>query len=128
MIPTSAATPTPMPSPATDGFIPSSATCTAKSMWYGAHESQWSAVEPTRSETRRSLRSEIASLNEGIGCCSPLPRTPSDVGLDVEQFVRVIEFAPRTRPDRYTILEHLAMTPDEIRQKIAEYTDAVASH
>ena len=26
-------------------------------------------------------------------------------------------FAPRTRPDRYTILEHLAMTPDEIRRQ-----------
>ncbi|MEU4419139.1 iron-containing alcohol dehydrogenase family protein [Actinoplanes sp. NPDC024001] len=57
-----------------------------------------------------------------------LPRTPSDVGLDVEQFVRIVEFAPRTRPDRYTILEHLDMKPDEIRRKLAEYDDAVAAH
>ena len=55
-----------------------------------------------------------------------LPRTPADVGLDADQFVEVVEFAPRTRPDRYTILEHLAMTPDEIRRKLAEYVDAVA--
>jgi glycerol-1-phosphate dehydrogenase [NAD(P)+] len=55
-----------------------------------------------------------------------LPRTPADVGLTDEQFVEVVEFAPRTRPDRYTILEHLALTPDETRRKLAEYADAVA--
>ena len=55
-----------------------------------------------------------------------LPRTPADVGLDSDQFVRIVEFAPRTRPDRYTILEHLEMRPDEIRQRLAEYVDAVA--
>ncbi|GLY04963.1 MULTISPECIES: iron-containing alcohol dehydrogenase family protein [Actinoplanes] len=56
-----------------------------------------------------------------------LPRTPSDVGLDADQFVQAIDFAPRTRPDRYTILEHLAMTPEETRRKLAEYDDAVAA-
>jgi glycerol-1-phosphate dehydrogenase [NAD(P)+] len=56
-----------------------------------------------------------------------LPRTPADVGLGAVQFVEVIDFAPRTRPDRYTILEHLAMTPDEISRKLAEYVDAVAA-
>jgi glycerol-1-phosphate dehydrogenase [NAD(P)+] len=55
-----------------------------------------------------------------------LPRSPADVGLTEEQFVEVVEFAPRTRPDRYTILEHLALTPDETRRKLAEYADAVA--
>jgi glycerol-1-phosphate dehydrogenase [NAD(P)+] len=55
-----------------------------------------------------------------------LPRTPADVGLSADQFVEVVEFAPRTRPDRYTILEHLAMSPDEIRRKLADYDDAVA--
>jgi len=55
-----------------------------------------------------------------------LPRTPADVGLEVAQFVEIVEFAPKTRPDRYTILEHLAMSPDEIRRKLADYVDAVA--
>lgn len=55
-----------------------------------------------------------------------LPRTPADVGLTAEQFADVVEFAPRTRPDRYTILEHLAMSPDEIRRKLADYVDATA--
>ena len=45
-----------------------------------------------------------------------LPTTPADVGLDADQFVKVVEFAPRTRPDRYTILEHLEMKPDEIEK------------
>jgi glycerol-1-phosphate dehydrogenase [NAD(P)+] len=56
-----------------------------------------------------------------------LPRTAADVGLTRDQFVEVVEFAPRTRPDRYTILEHLAMSPDEIRRKLAEYDDAIAN-
>ena len=55
-----------------------------------------------------------------------LPRTAADVGLTREQLAEVVDFAPRTRPDRYTILEHLAMSPDEIRRKLAEYDDAVA--
>jgi glycerol-1-phosphate dehydrogenase [NAD(P)+] len=54
-----------------------------------------------------------------------LPRVPHDVGLTGDQFTEVVAFAPRTRPDRYTILEHLAMTTDEIRRKLAEYVDAV---
>ncbi|MFG1996691.1 iron-containing alcohol dehydrogenase family protein [Actinoplanes sp. NPDC048988] len=57
-----------------------------------------------------------------------LPRVPSDVGLTHEQFVEVVAFAPRTRPDRYTILEHLAMSPDEISRKLATYVEAVAAH
>jgi len=57
-----------------------------------------------------------------------LPRLPSDVGLSGEQFVAAVTFAPRTRPDRYTILEHLAMSPDEIRRKLVEYGEAVTEH
>jgi glycerol-1-phosphate dehydrogenase [NAD(P)+] len=56
-----------------------------------------------------------------------LPRTAADVGLTREQLAEVVEFAPKTRPDRYTILEHLSMSPDEIRRKLADYDDAVAS-
>ncbi len=56
-----------------------------------------------------------------------LPRTPADLGLTDEQFVDVVAYAPRTRPDRYTILEHLAMEPGDIRAKLADYVDAVAS-
>jgi glycerol-1-phosphate dehydrogenase [NAD(P)+] len=55
-----------------------------------------------------------------------LPRTAADVGLTAAEFAEAVEFAPRTRPDRYTILEHLAMSHDEICRKVADYDDAVA--
>jgi len=55
-----------------------------------------------------------------------LPRTAADVGLTVKEFAGAVDFAPRTRPDRYTILEHLVMSPAEISRKVAEYDDAVA--
>lgn len=57
-----------------------------------------------------------------------LPRTHVDLGISDEHFVDVVSFAPRTRPDRYTILEHLALEPAQIRAKMAEYVDAVAHH
>lgn len=55
-----------------------------------------------------------------------LPRLPADVGLTEEQLVSAILDAPATRPDRYTILEHLSLGPDEIRVRVKEYVDAVS--
>jgi glycerol-1-phosphate dehydrogenase [NAD(P)+] len=74
------------------------------------------------------LRGDMRRFGQMSECLArhQLPRIPEDVGLDTDQFVKVIDFAPRTRPDRYTILEHLALTPDETRRKLAEYVDAVA--
>lgn len=57
-----------------------------------------------------------------------LPRLPADIGLTDDQFVDVVAYAPRTRPDRYTIIEHLAMGPDEIRDRLADYADALSNH
>ena len=74
-----------------------------------------------RGDQRRFLQISQCLARHG------LPRTPADVGLDAEQFVDIVEFAPRTRPDRYTILEHLAMSPDEVRGRLADYVDAVAA-
>ncbi len=54
-----------------------------------------------------------------------LPRVPADLGLTSEQFVDVVEYAPRTRPDRYTILEHLALSPKAVGERLADYLDAV---
>ena len=74
------------------------------------------------------LRGDQARFAQMADCLArhQLPRTAADVGLTTMEFVEVVEFAPRTRPDRYTILEHLAMSPDEIRRKVAEYDDALA--
>jgi glycerol-1-phosphate dehydrogenase [NAD(P)+] len=54
-----------------------------------------------------------------------LATRPSDLGLSDDDFVKVIAHAPATRPDRYTILEHLAMEPEQIRARLADYVDAV---
>ena len=40
-----------------------------------------------------------------------LPRLPADLGLTEAQFAEAVGAAPGTRPDRYTILEHLALDP-----------------
>ena len=54
-----------------------------------------------------------------------LPTVPADVGLDEEQFVRAVVFAPSTRPGRYTILEHLNLSEDEIRRSVRDYVQAL---
>jgi glycerol-1-phosphate dehydrogenase [NAD(P)+] len=50
-----------------------------------------------------------------------LPRTPQDLGLDVAQFVEAVVHAPSTRPDRYTILEHLALDADDAAKRVTDY-------
>jgi glycerol-1-phosphate dehydrogenase [NAD(P)+] len=55
-----------------------------------------------------------------------LPRTPNDVGLSTEQFAEAVAFAPQTRPDRYTILEHLALSPEQLACRVAGYVEAVS--
>lgn len=59
-----------------------------------------------------------------IGACLArhgLPRLPRDLGLDEAQFAQAIMRAPATRPDRYTILEHLALDEQGVRSRIDEY-------
>ncbi|MFJ6906768.1 iron-containing alcohol dehydrogenase family protein [Streptomyces griseoluteus] len=51
-----------------------------------------------------------------------LPVLAEEIGFTVDEFVRAVEFAPETRPGRYTILEHLDLSPDRIRQAYADYT------
>jgi glycerol-1-phosphate dehydrogenase [NAD(P)+] len=53
-----------------------------------------------------------------------LPRTPADLGLTEEQFAQAVAWAPSTRPDRYTILEHLDMGEEEVRERVRAYAEA----
>lgn len=65
-----------------------------------------------------------------IGSCLArhgLPRTPADIGLSEAQFVDAVIAAPDTRPDRYTILEHLALDEDTVRARVAEFVSGVAA-
>ncbi|UOE22077.1 iron-containing alcohol dehydrogenase family protein [Thermobifida halotolerans] len=54
-----------------------------------------------------------------------LPTVPADVGLDEERFARAVAFAPSTRPGRYTVLEHLNLSEDEIRRSVRDYVQAL---
>ena len=53
-----------------------------------------------------------------------LPRTPADIGLGEEQFAAAVAHAPATRPDRYTVLEHLALDDAAVRERVRAYGDA----
>jgi glycerol-1-phosphate dehydrogenase [NAD(P)+] len=68
-----------------------------------------------------------ADLARDIDACLTrhgLPRLPEDLGLSEEQFARAVSYAPQTRPDRYTILEHLALGDEEVRRRVSAYADA----
>jgi glycerol-1-phosphate dehydrogenase [NAD(P)+] len=53
-----------------------------------------------------------------------LPRLPADLGLSDDQFAEAVSYAPQTRPDRYTILEHLDLDDATIRARTTEYVKA----
>jgi glycerol-1-phosphate dehydrogenase [NAD(P)+] len=66
-------------------------------------------------------------LAEQIDAClrrHDLPRLPADVGLTDDQFAEAVAYAPQTRPDRYTILEHLDLDAGTIRARTADYVEA----
>ena len=56
-----------------------------------------------------------------------LPRTPRDLGLSDEHFADAVVEAPNTRPDRFTILEHLALGGEEVRERVRAFLDAFGS-
>jgi glycerol-1-phosphate dehydrogenase [NAD(P)+] len=72
------------------------------------------------------LRGDEELTREIDGCLRRhgLPRTPSDLGLGEEQFAKAILDAPATRPDRYTVLEHLALDPKGVREHVRAFLDA----
>ena len=52
-----------------------------------------------------------------------LPIQPGDLGLDIEEFVQAVQYAPQTRPGRYTILEHLDLSENDIRDAVKDYAN-----
>ncbi|MGW4501121.1 iron-containing alcohol dehydrogenase family protein [Micromonospora sp. NPDC004336] len=76
------------------------------------------------------LRGDLERFGQLARCLHRhgLPTGPAGLGLTDEQFAEAVEFAPRTRPDRYTVLEHLAMSPTEIRERLADYAGAIRDH
>ena len=56
-----------------------------------------------------------------------LPISHHNLGFNDEEFAEIVKSAPTTRPDRFTILEHLNMSENRIKEKIKEFNDAIAS-
>ena len=68
-----------------------------------------------------------AELARDIDACLArhlLPRLPADLGLTEEQFAQAVLYAPQTRPDRFTILEHLELDAEEVRGRVRAYVEA----
>jgi glycerol-1-phosphate dehydrogenase [NAD(P)+] len=76
------------------------------------------------------LREDGRRLGEMSACLARhgLPRLPADVGLTDDQFAEAVLFAPGTRPDRYTILEHLDLSRADIERRLADYGGAIRDH
>ncbi len=55
-----------------------------------------------------------------------LPRTPADLGLTEQQFAQAVVHAPQTRPDRYTILEHLELDEAAALERVRAFAEAYA--
>ncbi|MFJ2114236.1 MULTISPECIES: iron-containing alcohol dehydrogenase family protein [unclassified Streptomyces] len=56
-----------------------------------------------------------------------LPVLPQEIGFTVEEFVRAVAYAPQTRPGRFTVLEHLDLSTDQIRDAYADYAKTISS-
>jgi glycerol-1-phosphate dehydrogenase [NAD(P)+] len=70
------------------------------------------------------LRKDEARVRQVAACLEQhrLPRTPIDIGLTAQEFTKAVLAAPQTRPDRYTILEHLALDEEQTRLRVDEFT------
>ncbi|MER6995505.1 iron-containing alcohol dehydrogenase family protein [Streptomyces sp. NPDC000410] len=56
-----------------------------------------------------------------------LPVLPEEIGFTPDEFVRAVEYAPQTRPGRFTVLEHLDLSTDQIRDAYADYAKTIRS-
>lgn len=57
-----------------------------------------------------------------------LPVGPAGLGLSSAQFLEAVLVAPRTRPGRYTILEHLELDRPALADRVAEFEALVAPY
>ena len=72
----------------------------------------------------------FATFLRGDGILEPLEaalrrhgvaRLPGDFGLTEEQFAAAVALAPATRPDRFTILEHLELDESAIQARVEDF-------
>jgi glycerol-1-phosphate dehydrogenase [NAD(P)+] len=65
----------------------------------------------------------LAALDQALTSYG-VARLPGDLGLTEDQFAAAVALAPSTRPDRFTILEHLSLDEEEIRARVRTFIDA----
>ena len=75
------------------------------------------------------LRKDDAMLDTMLSCLRRhgLAVDPAGLGLTEDEFTAAVVQAPTTRPDRYTILEHLDLSPEQVAEEVAGFVRAVAS-
>ena len=73
------------------------------------------------------LRGQEDRFAQVVTCLTrhELPCLPGEVGLSQDQFTAAVLAAPETRPDRYTILEHLAMDDGLAAERVGDFVTAV---
>ena len=73
------------------------------------------------------LRGDEQRFDQMSDCLArhALPRTPAEIGLSEQQFTTAVLAAPGTRPDRYTVLEHLDLNAAETAERVREYVALV---
>jgi glycerol-1-phosphate dehydrogenase [NAD(P)+] len=76
------------------------------------------------------LRGDTERLAQMVACFRRhgLPVLPAELGLADADFVAAVAAAPATRPDRFTILEHLDLSATEIAGRLGDYADAIRDH
>ncbi|MFV2120401.1 iron-containing alcohol dehydrogenase family protein [Streptomyces sp. Act-28] len=70
---------------------------------------------------------EEASLFAEVLRRHGLPVLPEEIGFSPDEFTRAVEYAPQTRPGRFTVLEHLDLSTDQIRDAYADYAKTIRS-
>jgi glycerol-1-phosphate dehydrogenase [NAD(P)+] len=53
-------------------------------------------------------------------------RVPGDIGVDAATFAAAVARAPETRPERYTLLEHLDLSGEELRDRVDRFVATFA--
>ncbi|MDH6136194.1 glycerol-1-phosphate dehydrogenase [NAD(P)+] [Kitasatospora sp. MAA4] len=70
---------------------------------------------------------ELAGLIVDRLAAHGLPVSADQIGFTEAEFTDAVHYAPNTRPGRFTILEHLDLSPSAIRDAYADYVQAVNS-
>jgi len=73
------------------------------------------------------LRGDLATMGSAAGCLRHhgMPTDHRQLGLADAELVKAVLHAPSTRPDRFTVLEHLSLSEPQLVDTVAEFPDAV---